>query len=75
MEKKLFLGEHFDNSHNLISLDNALMLLGENWCWSLLGLKRLLKKESRNEEGHLFATLSEGGGGKANTRKGVILSY
>ena len=43
----MFSGDHFDNSHNLISLDDAL----------------LLKKESGNEEGHLFASLSWGGGG------------
>ena len=28
------------NSHNL-SVDNVWILLGENWCWSLLGLKGL----------------------------------
>ena len=33
-------GDHFINSHNL-SLDSVWILLGENWSWSLLGLKGL----------------------------------
>ena len=35
-----FLGDHFINSHNL-SVDSVWILLGENWSWSLLGLKGL----------------------------------
>ena len=31
-------GDHFINSHNL-SLDSVWILLGENWSWSLLGLR------------------------------------
>ena len=38
--KNFLLGDHFINSHNL-SFDNVWILLGENWCWSLLGLKGL----------------------------------
>ena len=36
-----YLGNHFINSHNL-SIDNVWILLGENWSWSLLGLKGLM---------------------------------
>ena len=38
--KNFLLGDHFINSHNL-SFDNVWILSGENWCWSLLGLKGL----------------------------------
>ena len=36
--KQFLSSDHFINSHNL-SLDNLWILLGEKWCWSLLGLK------------------------------------
>ena len=36
--KHFFFGDHFTNSQNL-SLDYEWILLGENWCWSLLGHK------------------------------------
>ena len=38
--RHFYLGDHFINSHNL-SVDNVWILLGENWSWSLLGLKGL----------------------------------
>ena len=40
--RHFYLGDHFINSHNL-SVDNVWILLGENWSWSLLGLKGLIK--------------------------------
>ena len=42
--KYFLLGDHFINSHNL-SLDIVWILLGENLCWSLLGLKGLMKRD------------------------------
>ena len=38
--RHFYLGDHFINSHNL-SVDNVWILLGQNWSWSLLGLKGL----------------------------------
>ena len=32
-----------------ISLDNLWILLGENWCWSLLGLKGLIIELNNND--------------------------
>ena len=32
-----------------ISLDNVWILLGENWCWSLLGLKGLIIELNSND--------------------------
>ena len=32
-----------------ISLDNVWILLGENWCWSLLGLKGLIIELNNND--------------------------
>ena len=32
-----------------ISLDNLCILLGENWCWSLLGLKGLIIELNNND--------------------------
>ena len=32
-----------------ISLDNIWILLGENWCWSLLGLKGLIIELNNND--------------------------
>ena len=35
-------GDYFANSHNInFCLDYLVILLGENWLWSLLGLKGL----------------------------------
>ena len=43
--RPFLLGDHFINSHNL-SLDIVWILLGENWFWSLLGLKGLRFNDS-----------------------------
>ena len=32
-----------------ISLDNVWILLGENWCWSLLGLKGFIIELNNND--------------------------
>ena len=43
--KHFLFSNHFINSHNLISWQGVnKLLLGENWCWSPLGLKGLSKK-------------------------------
>ena len=39
--KHFLFSDHFINSHKTISLGNIWILLGENWCWSPLGLKGL----------------------------------
>ena len=39
--RHFLLGDHFINSPNL-SLDSVWILLGENWSWSLLGIKGLI---------------------------------
>ena len=43
--RHFFLGDHFINSHNF-SVDSVWILLGENWSWSLLGLKGLMDRIS-----------------------------
>ena len=40
-------GNQFSNSHNLYSWWSVLMMLGENWCWSLLGPKGFRDSRSR----------------------------
>ena len=40
--RHFYSGDHVINSHNL-SVDSVWILLGENWSWSLLGLKGLNK--------------------------------
>lgn len=35
-----------------LSLDNVWLLLGENWCWSLLGIKGLNTQKNQRKVGN-----------------------
>ena len=59
-------GDHFINSHN-VSLDNVWILLGENWSWSLLGLKGLIRTLLNADNGHFFLAQSTDSRGKSTS--------